>query len=100
MTIDIFVVRGAGDKRGPDIQDPMLTELAVAMARGRVEIDRATPSRSVQISANFKPGRKTGQLIEVADALQGKVWRGKITSLDNAIEGTKLVSRLTVERVA
>lgn len=97
--IDIFVQRDYGDKRGPDISDPMITDLAVAFERGRVEIDNSTFSRSVQLSINFRPGLKSGQLIEVLDALQGVAWRGKITALDNAIEGAKLTSKLTVERI-
>jgi len=97
--IDIIVVRGEGDKRGPDIADPMLSEISVATERGRVEIDASTPARSVQVSANFRPGIKAGQLIEVLDALQGVSWRGKITAVDNAIEGVRLSTRLTVQRI-
>ena len=97
--IDIIVVRGLGDKSGPDIADPLLSELSVALERGRVEIDAATLARSVQVSSNFRPGLRPGVLIEVLDALQGVAWRGKIKSVDNAIEGVRLSSRMTVERI-
>jgi hypothetical protein len=97
--IDIFVQRGAGDKRGPDITDPLITELSVALSRGQVEVDKTALSRSVQMSARFRPGLECGQLVQVVDALQGAAWRGKITSIDNAVEGAVLMSRITVERI-
>ena len=97
--IDVFVSRGSGVRRGPDIIEPMITSLAAALSRGQVEIDRNAYMRSVQMSANFRPGLKTGQIIEVVDSLQGEAWRGKIVSIDNAIEGAKMTTRLTVERM-
>jgi hypothetical protein len=51
------------------------------------------------VSSNFRPGLRPGVLIEVLDALQGVAWRGKIKSVDNAIEGVRLSSRMTVERI-
>jgi hypothetical protein len=97
--IDIFVSRYAGDKRGPDVVEPLITAMAPALSRGQVEIDRNSPMRSVQLSANFKQGLKTGQTVEVVDSLQGEAWRGKIVAIDNAIEGAKMTSKLTIERV-
>jgi hypothetical protein len=97
--IDIFVSRGGGNKRGPDVIEPMLCSMAPALSRGQVEIDRNAYMRSVQMSANFRPGLKTGQTIEVVDSLQGEAWRGKIVAIDNAIEGAKMTTRLTVERM-
>lgn len=97
--IDIFVMRGEGDKRGEDIIDPLMTSLACALSRGQVEIDRNARSRDVQMSAKFRPGLEVGQLVRVLDALQGEAWEGKIKSIDNAIEGVRLSTRLTVERV-
>ena len=100
--IDIFAERipaGGTANRGPDVVDPLITELSVALARGQVEIDSNVPLRTVQISAKFRTGLRVGQLIEVIDSLQGISWRGKITSVDNAVEGAKLSTKLTVERL-
>jgi hypothetical protein len=98
--IDIFVSRFAGDRRGEDIIEPLLTDLAPALSRGQVEIDRSAYMRSVQMSANFRPGLKTGQTVEVIDSLQGEAWRGKIVAIDSAIEGAKMSTRLTIERMS
>lgn len=97
--IDIFVIRGDGSRRGPDINEPLLTSLAAALNRGQVEIDSNTPMRTVQLSANFhSPGVYPGQLLEVVDSFQGMSWRGKVTSVDNAIEGVVMSTKLTLER--
>lgn len=97
--IDIFVMRGAGDKRGEDITSPLLTSLAAALQRGQVEIDSYAPSRTVQISAKFRTGLKTGQIVRVLDSLQGAVWNGKIVSIDNGVSGPSLTTNLTVQRM-
>ena len=97
--IDIFVVRGTGDKRGPDITDPLITDLSVALARGQVEVDSNVAMRTVQMSANHRTGLRVGQLVSVVDSLQGEAWRGKITSVDNAVENAKMTSRIAVERL-
>jgi len=99
--IDIFaerVAEGATPRRGPDITEPLITDFSVALLRGQVEIDSSAQMRTVQISANFRQGLRTGQLIEVIDSLQGEAWRGKITAIDNAVEGAKMTTKLTVER--
>ena len=98
--IDIFVSRGLGPyKRGPDITEPLITELAVALARGQVEVDRNVPIRTVQLTTRFRRGLRVGQLVQVMDALQDAVWQGKITSVDNAVENAKMTTKLTVERL-
>ena len=97
--LDIFVVRGAGDKRGEDINNPLLCTLSVALQRGQVEIDNITPSRTVQMAVKFRSGLKTGQLISVVDSLQGTSWKGKITAIDSGISGAKLTTNLTVKRI-
>lgn len=97
--IDIFVMRGAGDRRGDDITSPLLCSLAAALQRGQVEIDVSTPSRSVQLSAKHRVGFKTGQLVRVIDSMQGVAWQGKITAIDNGVQGAKLMSHLTIHRI-
>ena len=95
--IDIFAIRGDGPYwRGPDITEPLICDLSVALERGRVEIDNSSPSRTVQMTIKYRPGLRVGQLVEVIDAMQGAKWRGKITSIDNAIEGAKMTTKISV----
>ena len=75
--IEILVTRGAGDRQGPDISDPLITSVPVALAKGAAEInrscsDRKTLSLETVLLPFFLPGclarittykgRRTGKL--------------------------------------
>lgn len=96
--IDIFVQRNPGDRRGEDIISPLITELSVALSRGQVECDRNAPARTMQLDVTFRLGLMTGQTVQIVDSLQGQVWVGKITAIDNGVENAKVYTRLTIER--
>jgi hypothetical protein len=96
--IDITVIRGAGDISGEVLSDPLIETEVVAIERGRNVIDSQAKVRSVTIETVFRPGIKTGMTIEVLDALQGLVWRGKIQGVDIAVEGVSTTMSLRVER--
>lgn len=98
--IDIIVQRGDGLNKGEDVVDPLINDVAVALARGRMEIDSRVSKTVVEITAKHRVGVKTGLLIEVQDALMGKTWRGKITSVVAGVEGAVSSLRLTVERIS
>lgn len=97
--IDIIVQRGEGLNKGEDIVDPLITSVSTAIARGRMEIDSRVSKKLVELTTKHRVGVKTGMLIEVQDALMGKTWRGKITSVVAGVEGTVSSLRLSVERV-
>ncbi len=97
--IDILVVRGDQPVDGPDVTDPLVSDMAAAHARGKFEIDRHSQTKPVQLKVVFRQGLRTGQLIEVLDGLQGLTWRGQITALDIAVEGQELTANLTVIKV-
>ena len=99
--IDIFVQRYAGDLRGSDIVDPLLTELSVALARGKTELDeQALLQQNVQQEVAFRVGVRLGQLVETHDALQGVSWKGKITGISLRISGGKVTTSLDIIRPA
>jgi hypothetical protein len=99
--IDVFVQRYTGDLRGPDIVDPLLTELGVVLARGRSALDsQALLQQTVQQEIVFRPGIRLGQLIETHDAMQGVSWKGKITGISHKIQSGKVTTTLDIIRPA
>lgn len=99
MAIDIIVQRGAGDKRGDDIVDPLITAVSVAIARGRNELDeRASAMQDVQVETVYRTGVRTGQLAKFLDAQNGVVWYGKITGISHEIADGQISSTLQVRR--
>ena len=97
--IDITVVRGAADIVGEVISNPMLERVPVAVQRGRTEIDRNAVIKPVTLTTRYRAGLRPGKIIEVLDALQGLVWRGKIREVNLAVEGVAVTASLRIERV-
>jgi len=84
--IDIIVLRHAGDKPGEDIVDSLLSTLEAALARGAYELDKYDDGQQpVTLSITYRPNVRLGQLVEVHDSLQGRSYRGKITSVSHRI---------------
>jgi hypothetical protein len=101
VSVDIIVLRGAGDKRGPDIIEPLIAEPIVAVERGRNELDtHSVLQQPIQMTTTFRTGVELGQLVEVIDALQGEVWRGKITGISHRISGGEVQTTLDILRPA
>lgn len=95
----IIVTRYAGDKRGEDIVDALLTTVEAQLARGRAELDaHATTPQTVGLVTVFRAGVDTGQLAEVHDALQGAEYRAKITGVSHRIDGGKVNTVLDLVR--
>lgn len=99
MSVSLIVRRGAGTHPGPDITDPLITTIQVALARGRNELDeRASGLQEVQVSIPYRPGIRIGQVAEVVETLFGDVWYGKISGISHAFgEGPDLTT-LTIKR--
>jgi hypothetical protein len=99
--VDIIVQRNAGDIRGDDIVDPLLSDINVALARGRSELDtHAVLQQPIQLTARFRVGVRLGQMIEVHDAMQGVAWRGKVSGISHKYDGRKVITVLDVLRPA
>lgn len=96
--IDLIVVRGLGETDGGEVTSPLLCAIEPALARGRQEIEKNTPARSVRLKTVFRTGVRKGQIVEVADTLQGPVWRGTIMGLSHVVEGEVTYSVLDIER--
>lgn len=98
MTVDVIVERPPGDNPGEDIVDPLITDISVALSRGQVEVDKVAKGVPVTLQTKFRAGLRTGQLIEVVDALMGVAWRGKITGIEHGVDGPVLITTLQVVR--
>ncbi|MBF0155170.1 MAG: hypothetical protein HQL64_15635 [Magnetococcales bacterium] len=95
---EIFFQRGDGAFRGADISEPLLTTDDAKRSRGRSEIDAGEAFQEVSLTCLHRPGFMPGQLVEVHDALMGRSWRGKITSVSHSAKGNKLTSSLELVR--
>ncbi len=98
MSVDIIVIRGAGDKQGPDIEDRLCCTVAVALSRGRNELDENCGLQSIAITSVLRPNLRTGMLVEIQDSLQGQVWKGKIASIRHTVTGTEATSEMQIQR--
>lgn len=100
--IQVLVTRYAGDRRGPDISDALITSEAVAIERGRNEIDAANPDRlRIEVATPYLDWWAPGGMTRVIDAgggLSGKItaW-GMTVSIDPS--GYQAAVNLTVEAV-
>jgi len=99
MTVDVFVIRGAGDKRGDDIIDPLIGSVPVAIVRGRNELDaRAEGVQLVEVDTVFRTGVRLGQTATFLDMQTGERWTGKISGITHRAAGVDLVTSLRVRR--
>lgn len=101
--MEIFVIRFEGDKPGEDIIDALMVTEAVALSRGRAELDRhSTAMQEVNLEIVYKSGIRLGQLAEVHNQLEGYSYVGKIIGIQHSAENIKsprAVTNLVLERV-
>ena len=100
MAVTIEVYRGAGDRPGAEIREPLLGEsLEAALARGRAELDaNAHGWERVSLEADYRLDLALGDLVEVDDPLQGMAWRGQIVGIAHRFAGGAPTTTLDVRR--
>lgn len=96
--IDIIVIRCAGTHPGEDVVDALITNTSVALERGRHEINENSGTRPTTLHTKYRSGVRLGQMVEVHDALQGRVWRGKIAGISHKARGASLFTDLDIVR--
>lgn len=95
----VVVQRGDGDFRGPVITNSLLTNDALAIERGRVELEYSSSHmQDVRITALYRANLRCGQIAKVVDADQGETWYGKVTGLQYRREGMFNVVDIDVEK--
>lgn len=86
VPVEIFAVRGDGEKEGDPIVDPLLTSDAVAVSRGRAELDRQyLPTKTYEVDVLYRNDLRLGQLLEVHDLLFNETWYGKLLGIAHKI---------------
>jgi hypothetical protein len=100
MTVCIEVKRGAGDRDGGEIMEPLLGDsLPAALARGRAALDQtACAFDRVSLSLDYAPGLYVGHRVQVADPDMGETWQGMIVGVAHAFDGQSSETQLEVER--
>ena len=95
--IDLFVFRGAGDKDGGEIFNPLLSDVSAALQRGKFEIDFNTPTIQNSLEVVYSPGLRLGQQVSVSDSRTGMVIYGVVKSFSHVINGVTLFSKIDIE---
>jgi hypothetical protein len=90
--------RGAGEFPGEDIADPLLSGLLAKQSRGRAVIDSGEPFQEMSLTCIHRPRVMPGHLVEVHDALMGRSWRGKVTSVAHEANGAVTTTALNLVR--
>ena len=79
--IEILVTRGAGDRPGPDISDPLITSVPVALARGSAEINRSMSDRRIlSLDLTLMPWTDPGSLVGITSSRGRQV--GRLLSME------------------
>lgn len=79
------VTRDPGDKQGPDINDPLLSDEIIGLARGTREIDYNCSNRYIeQGNCPMLPYMATGSLVNITETSGS--YRGKLKSFSFIID--------------
>lgn len=99
--VDLIVRRNSGASPGDDIVDPLIASDAVALVRGRNELDASAQGYTpVTLRVMQRPGLQPGQMHEVHDSYQGKSYRARVTRVTYRREGVKGRAVLEVDKVS
>lgn len=97
--ITVTVTRGAGDRSGQPITDPLIAgSEAAARARANAELDAAGSQRErVTLEIAPQSGLAPGQVVEVRE-IGREPWRGMITSIRMEIAAAPSGGQMTLTR--
>lgn len=95
---DLFVKRDLGELRGPDVVNRLLATDLIAIERGTSELDKNSGLQEIELVTVFRTGVEMGQLVEVLDALQGRIYRGKIKGIRHIASGGVVQTQLTLDK--
>jgi hypothetical protein len=101
MGITVEVYRGAGDRIGAEIVEPLLgSSTAAALSLGRSALDAAAHQRLATTLELVAPRTdlSLGDLVAISDPAQGPEWRGKIVGIQHTTKLGAAPTTLTIER--
>ncbi|MDR3088559.1 MAG: hypothetical protein LBU39_01920 [Desulfobulbaceae bacterium] len=99
--IQVLVTRGAGDKRGQDISDALITSEAVAIERGRNEVDQSFSDReTVTLTSPFLQWLAPGEMVRMIDegSRLGKIKSWSMDVSRGQAAGYQAAISLTIEQ--
>ena len=95
--IDLFVFRGAGDKDGGEVFDPLLSGVAPALQRGKFEIDFNTPTILTSLEVAHNGALMPGQKVSVSDSRTGAVVYGVVKNFTHVAHGVTVFTKVDIE---
>jgi len=97
--IQVTVIRNGGGLVGTPVVDKLISTTSVALARGETILgDNAHVKQRVVIEAVFRSGLRLGSIVEVQDATQTNIWRGKVVGINHSATSGTITTLLTVDR--
>lgn len=93
---DIVVQRGAANAQGIDVIDALLSSDLAALSRGQMELDDNSGLRPSTIDVLYRPGLRTGMVVEIYDPLVSGLRYGKIASISHTLSRVGVDSRIKV----
>lgn len=95
--IDLYVFRGAGDRDGDEIFDPLLCDIAPALQRGKYEIDFNTPKIQQTMEVGYASAVRAGDQVSVSDSRTGEVIYGVLRDYSHVLDGPTVYTRISIE---
>ncbi len=95
--IDLFVYRGLGERDGGEIFDPLLSEVAPALQRGKFEIDFNTPKVEHSLEVAYSPALRPGDEVSVRDSRTNEVVFGVVKDFSHVRDGVVVYTTLSIE---
>lgn len=96
--VDITVQRGAADRPGPDIQEPLLANEGAALARGRAELNAGTEHDTIRVVCKYQPALAVGDLVRISDSWQGTAYVALVTGITHTAGGGTVLTELDLWR--
>ena len=97
--MNIKVYRGEGDIQTDTITSPLISEIHVALQRGRVEMDIGSNWTPVKQETVFIPEAFVGDITQSFDRLNSAAWKGIVTSVHHGLtESGELITEQGILR--
>ncbi len=95
--IDLFVYRGLGERDGGEIFDPLLSDVAPALQRGKFEIDFNTPKIDHSLEVEYTPALRPGDEVSVRNSRTNEVIFGVVKEFSHVRNGVSVYTTLSIE---
>jgi hypothetical protein len=85
--VDVQVQRYSGTRRGADIVDGLIGNIAVALARGRNALDaQASNLQDLDVETRYRDGVRTGQVMRFFEYATGEAFLAKVAGITHRVQ--------------